>query len=474
MLPNNLAFNNNVEPAQARSYKSNIQPQTGSTFKKGETIIFNIPTRQNLIMAPSETYLRGNVAFKNGADANNYLRWDSCGVNGLIYRVNVYHGSNLIETIENYNVLAKMMYDLQVSTPQANGKLSILAGTGTEYVGSVNAIAVAGVGAGVAVPAIAIPAYNTPVKYMNYGRRLNAYGTAIAGGASINVDFAIPLISIIGSLSPKYFPLFACKSAPLRVEITLVSDPLQAILSDSNLDLTDGLIVSNVELVCQMMELSDSAINTIQSSTNGKPLQYAFGDYRNFRQSAYLANGTSTTTSIAIPAKYASLKSLFFAQRATDKFGILDYFPLPSEKLRLTQYQIRVGPELLPPKAPSTTPEIFAELLKAVGSISDLSHSPAIDFDTYNINDAVTQATVETLAQPSNVSSPSFYVGLDLENYSGSDKSQLFAGRYTANDDIFFNATYGNPGANLNILIDCFALFDSVIVFENDTCYVKN
>ena len=36
--------------------------------------------------------------------------------------------------------------------------------------------------------------------------------------------FAINLISLIGSLgSARYFPLFACTSAPLRVEITLAS-----------------------------------------------------------------------------------------------------------------------------------------------------------------------------------------------------------------------------------------------------------
>ena len=471
MLPSNLAFNNNLEPAQARSYKTNVQPQTGSTFKKGETMIFNIPTRNNLVMACSENYLRGNVSFRNGGAASNYLRLDSCGVNAIFSKINVYHGSNLIETIENYNVLAKMMYDLQVSTPQSNGKMSILTGTNTEYVGRTNAIAA--VAGGAAAPAV--PAYNVPVKYMNYGRRLNAYGAQIAANAYVNMDFAIPLISIVGSLSPKYFPLFACKSAPLRIEITLVSDPLQAVLTDVALDAIDGLVVSNVEFVCSMMELSDSAINTILSNTGGKPLQYAFGDYKNYRQSAYLANGvTSNNVSIAIPAKYASLKSLLFSQRATGRSGVVDFFPLPSEKLRLSQYQIRCGPELLPPKAPVTVPEIFAELLKAIGSLSDLQHSPAIDWDTYNIDDAVTQDGIETQAQPSNVSSPSFYFGLDLENYSGSDKSQLFAGRYTANDDIFLNAIYGDPGANLNIVVDCFALFDSVIVFESDTCYVKN
>ena len=38
MLPNNLAYNNNVEASASRSFRTNIQPQTGTTFKKSEMI----------------------------------------------------------------------------------------------------------------------------------------------------------------------------------------------------------------------------------------------------------------------------------------------------------------------------------------------------------------------------------------------------------------------------------------------------
>ena len=134
MLPSNLAYNNNVEASQGRSFRSNTQPQTGSSFKSGETLIFNIPTRQNLVLSPSESYLRGKVTFKNGATASNYIRMENAAAHTLFYRLQVYHGSNLLQTIENYPLLAKLMFDLQVSTPQANGKHSILTGCSTEYV----------------------------------------------------------------------------------------------------------------------------------------------------------------------------------------------------------------------------------------------------------------------------------------------------------------------------------------------------
>jgi hypothetical protein len=185
-LPQNLNFNNSVEASASRCFRSNIQPQTGTTFKKSEVIIFNIPTRQNLVMSGSESVLKGRVTFKNGdVDANsisNFIRNDSNGAHSLIYKLQVYHGSNLLETIENYNTLSKMLFDLQVSTPQANGKYSILSATSTEYSSAVipqNTTADANSEASVYALSnslkLSFNALRNSSKYINVGRRLNTY-----------------------------------------------------------------------------------------------------------------------------------------------------------------------------------------------------------------------------------------------------------------------------------------------------------
>ena len=56
-------------------------------------------------------------------------------------------------------------------------------------------------------------------------------------------------------------------------------------------------------------------------------------------------------------------------------------------------------------------------------------------------------------------------------------RSTIFAGRNSNTDDIYFNVTFGlsatSPNAApTNIKFDTCAMFDSVIVFENNTCYV--
>ena len=129
---------------------------------------------------------------------------------------------------------------------------------------------------------------------------------------------------------------------------------------------------------------------------------------------------------------------------------------------------------------------MFAETCKAIASISDLNHHPSIELNSYSLdvsaaNNTAKQGdlatTLDTTAGasllPSNVNSGSFYVGLDLENYANSDKSQIFAGWNSSTDDIYYIPTFGSNAVDTTVRFDAFALYDSLLVFENNTCYVK-
>ena len=79
----------------------NIAPQNGTgNYGYGDTIILNLPTRNNLVLASTESYLKFNLSITTGTDANCF-RWDSCGAHGLIQRIRVFHGSNLLQDIDN-------------------------------------------------------------------------------------------------------------------------------------------------------------------------------------------------------------------------------------------------------------------------------------------------------------------------------------------------------------------------------------
>jgi hypothetical protein len=262
-------------------------------------------------------------------------------------------------------------------------------------------------------------------------------------------------------------------SSPLRIEIQLVSNALQAVCSHQSLSPTKAMIINKCEYVAQYIELSDMAMSTILGQTNGGPLQFVVSDYKNFSitGNGLLSDTGSTTFTIPIAAKFSSLKSIFVAARESAKSGIITYFPHSCNKFNLQEYAFRLGSTVVPSKSPNSVPEFFTELMKSVGSIGDISQQPSIDFNSYNQNVALPND--ETATGVGMASSGSFYVGLDLENYSGSDRSQLFAGYNSNTDDIYYNPIFGPSVLGTSIRFEAYALFDSVLVCENNTSYVK-
>jgi hypothetical protein len=178
-----------------------------------------------------------------------------------------------------------------------------------------------------------------------------------------------------------------------------------------------------------------------------------------------------------IPAKFLSLKSLFLTFR--DKYNTLTIFPFSSVTKGLVDYQFRIRSSVMPSKAPTSLGtgsyvEHFTEVLKAIGNISDLMHTPSVEKASYTlgISTAINDSDVRTCI----ASSGSFYVGIDLENYAAASKDTIFAGMNTNTDDIYCAINFNNPDATAgqtNVRIDAYALFDCVFICENNTAYVR-
>lgn len=460
MLPKNLRYGNKVESASAKSYRTNIQPQNGTgNYQMGDTIIINIPTRANLTLSTTESYLKFTTTYTSTVD-NNVLRLDSCGAHGLIQRIRVWHGSNLLQDIDNYGLLAKMLMDLQVPSDATYGKLNVTAGTRNDLMATLPTLTAGG--AYSQADMVLLSSAKVSALQINSGELISA---DLDNGGSTAVTYAINLISLVGSLcSQQYFPLFACTSAPLRVEITLADSAVKAYGAIS----ASSFVVSNCEYVANFIELSDVAMGMIQQSLQGAPLQFVVPDYRNYQGSVALTNGTATQYSMPIPAKFSSLKSLFVTCRPQGT-GALTYFPYSCCVDGITDYYFRVGSQVMPTKAPNNIQEQFLEVSKAIGSISDLNHHPSIEKTSYSLN----SNTVLTLANNAVVNSGSFYIGLDLESYTNADKSSIFSGYNSNTDDIFAVINVGTSAVSTTARFDAFALFDEVVVFENATAYVR-
>ena len=450
MLVQNLKYNSKVESAPARRYRTNIQPQTGSSFANSNTIIINIPTRNNTALIPSECVLKGTAAFTPSAAAP-IAALESCGHHGWINRLRVFHGSNLLQDIQEYHQLAKILYDFQMPLDSAQGRYSVTSGTTNEY-----------------TAAAADASGCIAVKPVNRGRNYSS-GTPAGVSTAQTDSFSINLISLVGALAGgKYLPLWEMTAAPLRLELVL-QDNINKVMNFSAGAPTNGAFaLSSVEFVGEFLELPDSAIAAIKAGSSS-PLQMVVPDYRAYTFSTSLPNATATTVSMPIPAKFSSLKSIFVNQRAST--GATGFYPCSSGKLGLTSYQFRIGSEVLPSNPPVTVADFFTESAKCFGSIADTNYQPAVDLDAYNVDVPV---ALTTYAQGMATNSGSFLVGIDCESYQNADKGSIFAGMNTTTSDIFYIPQHTqSSGGAITANYCAFANFDSVIVCDSGICYVR-
>ena len=483
MLPKTLKYGSKIESAYARSLRSNIAPQNGTSgYGLGDTIIVNIPTRNNLCLVPSESYLKFSMVITNGT-ADNAFRWDSCGAHGLIQRIRVFHGSNLLQDIDNYGLLAKMLFDLQMPTDATYGKYNMLCGTRADLVGKLPAFGTV-VAATTDATAAQLTSTNTAltnaaanyfsVNQVNSGERIGGDGALNATGAVASQTYCLSLVSLVGVLcSQNYIPLFEMTSSSLRIEIQLVDQLIKACNVLTVATAVSTVQLSNVEYVGNFIELGDPAVAMIKDSLGGAPLQFVVPDYRNYVYNYALTSTSTASLAMPIAAKFSSVKAIFITIRDQGT-GAATYYPYSSVTRAIADYQFRIGANVFPPKVPSTPVEMFAEVLKAVGSISDINQQPSIDKFAYSlINSGNTAALRDTATSVSNQYSGSFYIGIDLENYANAPKDQIFTGYNTNTEDIYCMINLGTQSSTVNARFDAFCNFDCVLICENQTAYIR-
>lgn len=456
MIPANLKFQSKVESAPARRYLTQIQP-SGSTgpYNPGETITINIPTRANTALIPSESYLKGQFNLIAVGTAATSSTLESCGWHQFIQRVRVFHGSNLLEDIDNYGQLAKILYDYQAPEDTVKGRFSITSGTNEEF-------------SAVGVAAAAL--LNT--RSVNRGRAIGSFALTVGGvtPASSSFPFAINLVSLCGALAgEKYLPLWEMTAAPLRVELVLQSALNRAMMVQGGAGLS--FTASGINYCGEFLELPDSAVSAIKAGSSN-PVQMVMPSYRSYTNSALLPAGNATQVSFPIPAKFSSLKSIFVASRTTaglDAQWPSSHCAFGVGSANSIGYQFRVGSEVLPSTQPTSIPEIYSEAVKCFGSLADLQLQPSIDNTAFSLN---APNTVASLTEASTEDSGAFLIGIDMEIYQNADKASIFAGTNTNTSDIFAIINYFSGGA-VTVLQTAFACYDQVLVFENGVGYAR-
>lgn len=439
-LPKNCLYTNAIETSLCRNYQSNISLQNGSgPYHCGETMIVNIPTGLNTVMSGADSVFKFSLTVKNGGTASNYIRLAQ-SAHSLISRVRVFHGSTMLSDITDYNQLVAMLSSLQTPS-DSRQKQSILSGVEQFQHTDVT---------------------TNQTSCTMTGERLNGLNATAIGGSTTTRTYCIPIMNFL-SYSDKYIPLFAMTGAPLQIQLQIISNPLEGLCCEQTLDAATPITLTNCEMICNFMELSDAGMSKIISASGGGPLKWVVQDYKNITNSGDIA--PDRELSIPVVARYMSLRSLFFCFR-THSAGAITFNPLETNHFGISEYNVRVGSHVLPVKAPSSIPEMYAEVLRSIGSISDLNHNCSVGLDIYDSKEPMANtevaATYHASAYPS-----AFYIGLDLESYSSSGMDSVYQGYNSSTSDIFFTPKFNHNASTVTAKINSFAMYDQVVIIEN-------
>lgn len=427
MLPQKVLYKNKIESSYARNFQSNIAPQNKNTANVNETTIINIPCVANQFLSGQDSLLAFTLNLRNaGADALTYCRLGKAGAAGLIQRVRIFHGSTLLQDIDQYAQLMAMLHPLQLSSDDCNGKNAILSGTavgGGRFVGTDNT-------------------------------------NVLAATTNVSHNFAIPLMSIL-SMTDSYVPCWALTSAPIRLEIQWVSNINKAICS-SHVLTTSSTLISDIKYIANFVELNDSGMSKVKAVSNGA-VEWVTQAYSNYQYNTTL--GTSETQlSVPVPAKYNSLKALYatFRQYAD---GVATKFCDDSPSYALVEYSTRIGSQVVPSEKPKSTPEFLSELERALGSVGNrVSPSSYL---------AVQYEALAPVSGGTGTTPGCFAVGVETESYSSAEMGSVYQGMNTSNSDIFFQPKFGAQGAAVNVLVDVFASYDQLITIQDGMAVVQ-
>ena len=389
-------------------------------------------------MSGADTMLKFDLTLKGrvgGVHALNTIKLNKCGAYGCFQRLRIFHSGALLSDIDNYSNLMDIIFPVQQSSDALVGKYRILAGT--DYTG---------------------------------GASFNV--AELAAETELTISYCIPLLSIL-TWTNNYVPLFAMTGSPIRIELQVVSN-VNMLCKSLNQVLVPAAksLLSKIELVCNMIELSDTGMNIIKQSIGNGPLQLVTQDYKNYGNNVSLPNAV-TSVNIPVPAKFNSLNSLFFSFRMNSA-GVATFQALESNKFKLEEYFLRVGSRTMPVKPPNTSAEFYSELLRGFGTVTDVNQECSISIEQYTKDIPVAIAAGEASQQTGG-----FYIGVDLESYSNTSNDTIYSGTNTSTDDIFGVFRFGaqtlanGNAATYNVRIDSYALYDQLVLIQNGNCTVN-
>jgi len=475
VLPSNVDYTKILPLAvESRARRRTFFPVNGQAFTSNGNNIIRIDISAQAFLDPKHSYLRFRY---NNLDAAQTVGFDFGGGHGFIKRLRIEQAGNILSDVNNYNRLMA-----GIILPCQGGIDSVAHRSITEGQRFANNRA-----AGTSMAPT--PAADMSGATVNTPSGSDAQIATVAAAGSSYV-FSIPLMNgLIGTTQDKMLPLQMLGSSPITIEIEL-ADGL-------DIGAYNGAVVAggatyridDIRYIAQLVEVGpevDAQLRMVQEVSGGKLVLNGV-DYTHFSGNV-AANSTGVST-INVPARRKSLKSLFFVGRSeTYNAGAgagnrSQSFNMSfGGNMCMTDYQIKIGSVVYPPTpvdcqfqgAAGTSAfvrgEAFSELAKCWGSVSSAHGTGSLS----TLNYAVIRGNAGEMVRDAGGGNPINSLlfapfAMDLESFQ---RTALESGVNTSDRSlpISLMLNIGQPvgiGNNEAFNVDCYVAYDALYFIDS-------
>jgi hypothetical protein len=428
VLPKELAYAPELPnlPHDTLNTSVVVSPSNGSTFNEGSLIMFDIPASG--FLDPNTLYLRYNLNIVQATLAGQ-IRGTPAAT--PFFKLEILFGSQVVETITNYNMIYNMITNLQLNVAQKVGCVNL---------GYLDPSATASAGA-------TAPSFS------------NANGCAIPVQAQPGTTYslALPLMCLLTG-AEHLIPLFSMPN--VRIQLTVDTLANMTYNSTGVSSIPTGGLLTNVELCYDKVDFGYAVQEMVKSM--GERLFIKSQSWATMSQT--LSSGVQGTNELIYNARYASIRSLFtnFAGNTAAKCinGNFDSVDITSNN---GDFQYFVASKAFPDRPISTRQNKYGalcELKMAInGGLHTLqSQNMAIVSREFNYTDASLATSATTVFSPAK-----FWVGVNTEKFSTANA--LLSGVSTQNSAISLRMninTATTQAYNITMII----MYDAIIEVE--------
>jgi len=426
VLPKEINYRSAIPLPEGTQSNSIVNsPINGASFSASSIIQFDLVQRGYLV--PESMYIRYKLTTTGGTAgaATNFIR--GTPVYSFFARSEVIVGSQVVESIQNYNQLCNMLVNCRMNYSQKLGLATAFgytSGNAATYAFDLNTASCNG--GNLSTSTLAAPQ--------------SIFLAAPLGNLLSNCDNLVPL---------KYMP---------SIRLQLTTETLaNAIKNTAGANAIASYALTNVELCYDIIEFSPMVDQAISSMGNGSIT---------IKSQSYLSSGTTLaglsvgTTEYLFNQRLASIKSLY-----TILAGTIDTVALNTlfDSQDVTgaaggDYQWFISGIPYPPRPLSTVLNksgILMELSAAFGPTHDLASSNFSITPTEFLSGNTTVTTQNLMGK--------FYLGTNVEKLS--TNSALLTGISSQGSPISFRVSIGTATTNAAV-IQLICLFDSLLQID--------